>query len=303
MPAVSIIMPAFNAARYIAAALESVLAQTYRDYEIIVVDDGSSDSSAEIAQSFEQHFGGRLRVCRQSNSGVSAARNTALRIASGDLIALLDADDIWLARHLEKGVAALSSQPRVGLHHARTQRIDSDSNFLSIPPRPPLRFLSGSIARHLYTRRAHVQCSTVLFRRSLLDASGLFDEAMRVTEDRDLWYRIARLTKAAFLDEVTACYRVSPTSASSSAERMLRGQLAFLDKHLQSGAATPSDYRLARAYMDRERGDVLFGQQRHREALACYARAVARAPFIAANDYMLLRALAEPLLKPFRRIA
>src|SRR5271154_2282442 len=104
MPKVDVIIPAYNAAKYLAAAIESVIAQTFEDWRILLVDDGSTDNTAEVVAPFLERLGPKLRFIRQPNSGVSAARNTAIRNASAEFLALLDADDVWLPCRLAESL-------------------------------------------------------------------------------------------------------------------------------------------------------------------------------------------------------
>jgi glycosyltransferase involved in cell wall biosynthesis len=296
MARVSIIVPAFNAAPFIGDALASVLRQTYPHWETVVVDDGSTDGTRAAVEARMPAFQGRLRYLYQENRGVSAARNTAIRACRGEFIALLDADDIWLDNRLERGVNTLDQHPDAGLVHAQVMRIDRAGALIGKPPSPPEKYLSGRIARHIYARRAHLLAPTILFRRRCLEVAGYFDESFSATEDRDLWFRIARSFPVAYLSEVLAWYRVSPNSLSREWERSRDAQLQFLEKHRRAGHATALEYRQGLANLHRERGDTLFNQGELGESIRWYAKSVAYDPRNGRNIYMLLRALAEPLL-------
>jgi len=296
MARVSIIVPAYNAASFIGDALASVLRQTYPHWETVVVDDGSTDQTRAAVEAHMPAFRGRLRYLYQENRGVSAARNTAIRACRGELIALLDADDIWLDNRLERGVDTLDQRPEIGLVHAKVIRIDREGKLIGKPPAPAEKYLSGNIARHIYSRRAHLLAPTILFRRRCLDAAGYFDESFQVTEDRDLWFRIARAFPISYINEVLARYRVSPDSLSREWERTRETQLQFLEKHRRAGHASALDYRQGLANLHRERGDVLFNRGALGESIRWYAKSVGYDPRNGRNVYMLLRALAEPLL-------
>lgn len=300
MPRVSVIIPAYNAGAYLAAALESVLRQTYTDYEVVVVNDGSTDDTGDIAASYTAGFQGKLRCVYQENRGLPAARNTAIRHSTGEFIALLDADDVWLNHRLERGVAAMDGATAVGLVHARVGRIDAAGRRLKDPPSPPARYLSGSIGHHIYTRRAHLLCPTIMFRRQCLKVAGMFDESMRATEDRDLWFRIARHYPVAYVNEILAYYRISASSMSSDPERMWKWQTFFIEKYHRLGACNAIDVREAMANLCRERGDTLFREGHLRQSLGCYLRSVSYNPLNVSNVYMLVRAIGEPVLAKFR---
>ena len=295
MPQITAIVPCYNTARYLQAALESVLIQSVTDWEIIVVDDGSTDSTRQLVESLIPRFGGRLHYVYQTNRGLPAARNTAIRHAKSELIALLDADDVWLEHRLERSMAAMNAKPGIGLTHGRVARIDTEGVVVGFPaPALPI-FLSGSIARNIYTRRAHLLCPTVTFRRSVAEAAGLFDERMKSTEDRDLWFRIAERCEASYIDEVIAHYRVSPNSMSRDRDRMLHWQTFFNEKHRQSPSCGTFAFREAMATAYRERGDSLFREDLPL-SIRSYWQAVLYHPTSYSNLYMLFRALAEPII-------
>jgi glycosyltransferase involved in cell wall biosynthesis len=139
---VSVIVPAYNAAVYLHYAIDSVLAQTYLDWEIVIVDDGSTDHTRAVVDSYQPQLHDKLQYVHQPKQGVSAARNKGIRAARGEFIALLDADDVWLPHHLERGVQAMDADPAAGLVHARVARIDTRGSVtgqLKVDP----KYLSG----------------------------------------------------------------------------------------------------------------------------------------------------------------
>jgi glycosyltransferase involved in cell wall biosynthesis len=294
MPRVSIVIPAYNAAAYLNQTLDSVLRQTFDDWEVILVDDGSTDATPELIALRQADFGDRLKCLRQTNRGLPAARNAALRNSAAEFIALLDADDIWLENRLQRSVEALDHYPAAGLVHGPVYRIDAQGKVFENPWRPPLKYLSGNIARQIYTRRAHILCPTVTFRRKCLERAGMFDETLRATEDRDLWFRIAKHYPIVYLDEVLAHYRITHTAMSRDQHRMRTAQLQFLAKYRRPcGRMAECE---ARALMSRERADALFKDARLLEALSCYVAALVRYPLDIENFYAVCRAAAEPLL-------
>jgi glycosyltransferase involved in cell wall biosynthesis len=129
MKKVSVIIPVYNVEKYISATVQSVLDQTYKNFELLIVDDGSPDRSIEICQQFDDP---RIRIIRQPNRGVAAARNAGIRQAEGEYIALLDADDLWVPQKLEKHVEHLNSMPGVGVSFCRSAFIDPDDKPLGI---------------------------------------------------------------------------------------------------------------------------------------------------------------------------
>jgi glycosyltransferase involved in cell wall biosynthesis len=299
MPRVSVIIPAYNAAAFLKDALDSVLRQTYTDWEVVLVDDGSSDNTRRVAEAATPAFCGRLHYIYQDNQGLPPARNTAIRNAQGEFLALLDADDVWRPCRLELGVALMDRDPGLGLVHGKVARINQVGEFIEHPPSPPRKYLEGKIAGHIYTRRAHVLCPTALFRKACVDAVGLFDEKMRATEDRDLWFRIAEVYRVGYIEEVLADYRISPNSMSRDVQRMLTAQTQFIEKHLQLGACTRMAAREAMGGVCRERGDELFKAGELWQALRWYSRSVWLYPLNFSNNYMLVRAIGEPVIARF----
>jgi glycosyltransferase involved in cell wall biosynthesis len=295
MPRVSVIIPAYNAARYLTAAIDSVVKQTYKDWEIIVIDDGSIDETRSIAQSYKARLGSRLQYVYQSNRGQPAARNVGIRMAQGEFIAILDADDIWLPDRLSRGVAVLEGDLRVGLVHSRVARINTEGmivGYFSFPR----KYQSGKIAINIYTRRANILAPTVMLRKQCLQAVGLFDESMRATEDRDLWFRIAELYEIAFIDEVLAHSRLTPGSAGSDPERVLKSQLFFVYKHYRRRACGRTALYRALGQIYREQGDFFFSRRQLMKSISHYLRSVLYNPLKLKNVYMLFRAVAEPFV-------
>jgi glycosyltransferase involved in cell wall biosynthesis len=300
MPRVSVIVPAYNAARFLPFSIESVIRQTYGQWELIVVDDGSTDETRELVGSYSQSLGEKLKYVYQSNRGLPAARNTGIRNATGDLIALLDADDIWLPNRLDRSVAVMDGNPEVGLVHGRFEKVDVQG--IPIPhlrPTFPLKILSGNISDHIYTRGVNLGCPTITFRKACVDQVGWFDETMRATEDRDLWFRIARSYRVAFIDEVIAHYRVTPGSMSSDTTRMFTWQKFFVDKYYKARVCGPVSRWRAMASIYREQGDNLFRRSKTAESTAAYFTAVLYNPFEIANVYMFTKAAALALVRRF----
>src|SRR5215472_1421850 len=275
-PKVTAIIPAYNAATYLPKAIESVFAQTYRDWEIVLIDDGSTDNTGAVAQPYRLRAPERLRYFYQENQGLPAARNAAIRHARGELIAILDADDVWKPERLVYSVAALDGRPDVGLAHGRVERIDSEGHFIDFPP-ANRRWLEGNISHYIYTRRAHIQCPTATFRRSCVEVLGGFDSAIPGTADRDFWFRISEHYRVAFVDKLLASYRVTSDSMSHDVERMRTWQIRFVQKHYGSKSYRPGDLRLAMASIHREQGDLLFRSD-WPKALGQYLRALAYNP-------------------------
>ena len=181
-PLVSVIIPTYNRRYCLGRAIDSVVSQTYTDFELIVVDDGSTDGTLDLLQD----YGGRIRVMQQRNSGVSAARNAGIRAAKGTFIALLDSDDCWMAQKLEKQVAFFNTIPDAQI--CQTQELWI-RNGKRVNPKKRHQKYSGMIFEKTLPL-CLVSPSAVMIRKSLFDEVGLFDESLPACEDYDLWLRI-----------------------------------------------------------------------------------------------------------------
>lgn len=191
MPLVSVIIPTYNRAQVLGRAVESVLAQTHRHFELIVVDDGSSDHTREVVS----QFGDCVQFVRQGNRGVSAARNAGIKRSHGDLIAFLDSDDEWLPPKLEKQVALFSG----GDFICHTEEIWC-RNGKPVSQKKVHRKQGGWFFERAL-ERCLISPSSVMISRSLLDRVGWFDEDLPAAEDYDLWLRITAFHEVSFVPE------------------------------------------------------------------------------------------------------
>ena len=195
-PLVSVIIPAFNSARTIARAIDSVAAQRYERWEIVVVNDGSTDATREVAQGYPQ-----VRLLDlEGNQGPSAARNAGIRAAKGEFIAFLDADDEWLPEKLERQVEVLLQQPRTGIIACEGFTIEDGCEPQPLYPADVPR-VTGPEAWRALMARAYIFTSATVLRRSVLDRAGLFNTDLAIGEDQDLWIRVACVSDVAFLPD------------------------------------------------------------------------------------------------------
>jgi glycosyltransferase involved in cell wall biosynthesis len=225
-----VIIPAFNAGRTITAALQSVFAQTYHQYEVVVVDDGSTDDTALRVR----EWGARVQYIRRAHAGPASARNEGIRHAAGRLIAFLDADDVWLPRKLQRQVGYFERFPDTGLLHAEmivsstptpTMREMTDALPLDAPVDPP-RHAFGD----LFHGAIDINTLTVMVRRDVLLEVGGFDERRELhVEDWDLWLRIAARFPVGYMRFPLAVRRPGG-SMSSAVEKTFRGQRLVIDK-------------------------------------------------------------------------
>jgi teichuronic acid biosynthesis glycosyltransferase TuaG len=235
---VSTITPSYNAEGYIAEAIGSVLGQTHHDWELIVVDDGSTDGTASVVKEFSDEDP-RVRYLYRKNGGQAAARNTGIRAARGDLVAFLDADDLWLPERLE---AQLAVMEETGVDLVYTDGfIFSEDGSESVTER--FHILPGAargveMFRTLFTSN-RIGTLSVLVKRSALDAVGLFDEdrAYQNCEDYDLWLRLARRGASFYgMPEKLVRYRRHADATTYTASRLLAPMLAVVLKHAHDPA-------------------------------------------------------------------
>lgn len=229
MTLASIIVPAFNVEATLAETLTSLFAQTYPHFEIIVVDDGSIDDTAKIAESFAADP--RLRIVRQANRGLAGARNTGIHTARGELIGFCDADDLWHPEKLARHAAHLATHPEVGVSYSGSLLIDEASRPLRTAQRPRLTGIDASV---IFKRNPIGNGSAPVIRRAVFDQiafaprqeparSWYFDETFRQSEDIECWLRIALTTFWRFegIDGLLTRYRVNTEGLSANTDRQL----------------------------------------------------------------------------------
>jgi cellulose synthase/poly-beta-1,6-N-acetylglucosamine synthase-like glycosyltransferase len=219
VPKVSVIVPAYNVRSYIEEALVSLESQSLQEFEAIVVDDGSTDGTAEVVELFCQRDS-RFRLLQKQNGGLSSARNHGIRHARADYIALLDSDDTYEPDKLANHVAVLDRVPEVGVVYSASRAIRDDGH-------PTLMYLNGKPVYSdpllaLLCKNFIGHGSNAVFRRCLCDEVGEFDEALRSSEDVDFWLRIAATRRWRFHREpkVLCCYRVRPSGLSFNVLQM-----------------------------------------------------------------------------------
>lgn len=207
-PLVSAIIPTYNSAGFVVEAVQSVLAQTYTNVDAIVVDDGSTDDT--IARLSGQ-YGPRIQIVRQEHLGPAVARNAGLRAAKGEFIGFLDADDLWMPEKIERSLAPLMADPKVGVVYTRVRIHEMDTGRKYLLPQYTL---SGMMARELFTECYGVNTSTLVVRRAALDAIGGFDEEFFRAQDWDLMVRLAEKVEYAHVPEALTERRLHPASLS-----------------------------------------------------------------------------------------
>lgn len=219
MPRVSVLVPTFNCAKYLGRAINTALNQTYSDFEVIIVDDGSTDETKEVVA----QFGNKVTYYYQPNKGLSVARNVTLGKASGEFVAYLDADDMWYPQKLERHIAFLDAHPECGFVHSDITVINEDDEVLY--PRfnqdTGRKVPVGDCIRDL-VKRCHIQILTVVERRTCSEAVGNFDPRLLVAQDYFRWIMIASHGwKVGYIDEPLAMYRWRNGSLMSNRHRLV----------------------------------------------------------------------------------
>lgn len=191
-PRVSIIIPTLNRARFISGAIESVLAQTYPSWELLIVDNGSTDETESIARSFATKDS-RVHYLQENRKGVSRARNLALKTARGEYIAFLDDDDLYLPSKLQLQVSFMDAHPETGFVYGQIEIVNSKDELQWVDPKKPVLTY-----RDLF-EESGIRIQSVMCRRSCFDAVGGFDEGLTMGEDYDLWLRMAAVYSFEFM--------------------------------------------------------------------------------------------------------
>lgn len=201
---VSVVIPNYNYGRFLRDAIDSALNQTYKPHEVIVVDDGSTDESHDILGEYEEKG---VKVIRQKNRGVGAARNTGVSVSSGDVIAFLDADDIWFPEKLEKQIEAFDGDTELGLVSCGMQEFNPSGEIINRYEEGQEGWLSNKMLT--FEAPVVVSGSAVAVRRDIFEKIGGFDERKELhpSEDWDFFYRVSRVSRMGFVKKVLVNYR------------------------------------------------------------------------------------------------
>lgn len=278
-PRVSVIVPAYNRADLIGPTLESVLAQTYAEYEVIVVDDGSRDATAAAVKSYAPRFGDRLFYVYQKNQGLSGARNTGCRLARGRYLAFLDSDDLWKPEKLAVQVPVLDADPRLGLVASMAEVVNDAGEVLRIKPQT----LPGDTLAEMVARGTAPPSSFVARREAMAEV-GWFDPAIRLgLEDLDLGLRLAAAGwRIRTLPQPLIRYRLHETNLSAEPVGTYQGYVRTYEKLLASRAAGVPR-RQVRQLVGKYRyllGTAHWHRRQPRAGLPHVLRAVAASPLI-----------------------
>jgi glycosyltransferase involved in cell wall biosynthesis len=231
---VSVIIPTYNAAQFVTAAIDSVLAQTFQDVEILVVDDGSTDDTKNTLAK----YGDRIEYLYKQNGGVAKARNYAIERAQGEYVAFLDADDLWLPEKLAKQIALFESRRKIGLCYTGAEIIDEN---LAVKGHIDAATHEDACEKLLLTMNIMVLSSVMVRREIVLQTEG-FDSHFSTTADKEFWLRLSLLTKFAAVPDYLVKYRDVTGSMSSDPFLSKRDTLETLNKFF-SLPDLPEKYR------------------------------------------------------------
>jgi glycosyltransferase involved in cell wall biosynthesis len=270
MPEVSVIIPSYNAGRYLADAVDSVLNQSFRDLEVLIVDDGSTDDTESVARC----YGPPVRYIRQLNAGVAAARNRGIKESRGRYVAFLDADDTWHRDKLEAQVKALRENPSHRACYTAFTTVNAN-----LAPLNVTRSSRRAAALEDLLLRGNVIGSicSVVCERSLFETVGHFDPSLSQCADWDMWVRMSAHTEFLYLDVPLVTYRQHATNMSRNAPLLERDSVQVLRKgfdmpHLEEGLRRQRRAALARNYM--VLAGTYFHARQYGDSIGCAARAI-----------------------------
>jgi glycosyltransferase involved in cell wall biosynthesis len=274
-PLVSVVMATYNRERYLGLAVRSVIAQTFTDWELIVIDDGSVDGTPALMEPLLADP--RIRYERQENKGQASARNRGLKAARGEFVCFMDSDNLWLADKLRRQVELMKSHPDVDVLYGENDIIDEEGR---VQPSTPMRRYSGHITEQLLIDN-FVTFNTAMVRRHRLLECGGLDERIRRADDYDLWLRLSVRCKFLHVPEVWAQYRVMADQISSNKEGRFASNAAIIEQFMAANPQLVSPAMVrgtwCRFYTRRGRWRASVG--RRREALQDYLQALRFGPF------------------------
>lgn len=233
-PKVSVIIPTYNTEKYIAETLGSVLNQTYDDFEIIVVDDESKDSTITILEKYQENYPGKVRLIKKRNGGPASARNKGIEAAKGEYIAFNDADDLWVPTKLAKQISYFEScGPDVGMVYTDARKFDEEGVW-TLPSNMQHRYMEGKVYKELL-KSNFIPNQSVIVRKACFDVTGLMDESTDLisSEDYEMWLRIAGNFEIKFLDEILSLYREHSEGINKRADNAIKATIGVIEKQLR----------------------------------------------------------------------
>lgn len=301
-PRVSVVIPSYNHESYIGDTIQSILAQTYQDFELIIIDDGSSDSSVETIRSILNQFPNHnILLMARENVGLCKTLNEGLRVSKGEFFSYIGSDDLWLPQKLELQVEALlSTGPEYGACYSNCFLIDDMGKRIG-------RFSDlydyreGNIYKDLVWNRFVPHSPTNLFRRSVFDQVGGFNEVHAI-EDRDLWIRLSRSYKVAYVETPLGAWRSHGNNTGKNIDKMYNYGLAVLDAVLTDDPKFRSLEKKLRASIDASRAYACFAAGLKSEARRSAISSICIKPISILPWRVLLSSVAPERLLDFLRL-
>ena len=294
VPSVSVIIPTYNRRDLLQRSLDSVLAQTYRDFEVVIVDDGSTDGTRAAIEGSPQ-----VRYFFQDNAGPARARNVGIRQARGDIIAFLDSDDVWCPEFLQTQVDVLSGYPDVALVCSRSIVGKKQAKYFPLSQ----ELIVGDLYLSLY-QQSFVRTQATVVRKSCLDAVGYFNESYLWSEDHDLWLRIASKYTIAYVNRCLVRIGRQSDNISRDLTRPLETHLKIaievLERNFDASRIPRTVYRdrIAKRYMQFSR--LFFARGDNAQGWSCIRRALGINPYSLRPYRYFLKGVIWSLLNTIR---
>lgn len=294
---VSVIIPAFNSEQYIAECIDSVLVQTFQDFEIIIIDDGSTDDTVSIISEYKND---RIKLFHQDNSGSAAARNYGVKQSSGIWIAFIDADDIWLPDKLQKQLEHCSNQAwshtDLFFHGSFYPKYTKATDFTSKH--------SGFILNNLLVENS-IGTSSVVLKKEIFHELGGFNTDLRALQDWDLWLRIAEKYQACYIDQPLVYYRVHTSSVSRNVRKTLPYHINLIDRVFSQQSIHRQQQKLKYKALSRScRICSQIAEQEEDFLFSCYcaARSLLYRPQDMSNYSRLIKIMTKTIIYFFKNI-
>ncbi len=285
---VTIVLPVYNREKYVSRAIESVLRQTYKKYELIVVDDGSTDSSLQIVQGFQNSFAdGQLVIISQKNMGPSYAKNAAIQASQGQYIAFLDSDDFWHEEKLSKQLPLFDTEKEVAFTYTGYCLIDENDTIFEVCLPDPIFY--GDIYEKLWKYPNNISGGTIIVEKNKLLSAGLFDPLLKGSENLDLRLRLSQLGHVFFLSDVLYFYRKHSDSLTSDHTGMHHYRTLLLHKHFGKQPVKTRLYRIVQAKYLYEDGMLEFSEKKYLSASGFFIKSIACNPLSSKSYFQLAR--------------
>ncbi len=296
---VSVIVPVYNRGNLVSETIDSILSQTYKNFEIILINDGSSDDSLSILAAYERRFPEKIRVIDQKNQGQIIARNNGIKVARGQYIAFLDSDDLWKKDKLERQLPLF--QQGVGLVYTGTEIINEKGETVRLEPADEA--LVGDIYGQLLVKN-RMTGGTVVVTAEALEKVGVFSQDFKAAENWDLWLRICKEYSADVVADPLIEYRVHSNNMSSDGQLMLDAKMKIIEKHCDLKSSDPLISRFSKlAYADYfyRVGLDHFANERYLKASKAFIKTMQHSFTYMDARERLLRSLAGPYINRMLR--